>query len=834
MSEALAKEKINTLLTIFSSGKFDEALALSIKLTKKYPEEAILFNIQGACYAGLENYKDAIESYELAIALSPNYAKAFYNLAGTFHEMGDLKASLNSYKSALKIEPKNEAFLNNLGNLYLDLKEHNKAIECYKKATKIKPDYIEAHYSYGNTLQDQGNLKEAIKCYEKVLQLNPSIFGLHNNLGNIYRVIGNHEKAIKRYKEALNINPEFAEALFNLGITYSEIGDHDNAIESYKLAINIKSDYVEAHNNLGLAFKEIGQLEKAVSYFEKSLQFRPNYVEAINNYGVALREIGKLEEALEAHKQALKINPDSFEDLNNLGVVNMEMGNFDEALKNYEEAISLNPDYIQALNNLGSVQKDLGKLDSAIISFEKALLIEPEYVEALNNLGIVYKELGDFESAIKSYEKAISIDSDYVFALNNLGVVLNDCGDFESSSYYLEKAIKLKPDYFEALSNYGNLMFDMGNLDMALEHYQKAFKFNPNFEKIIGDIIHTQMHLCSWNDFFKHVDRLEKNIQKGIHSIGIFALLGLIDSPLLQSKAAEILVKEKYPKNNTLPKLDFYPRHKKIRIGYFSPDFREHPVSDLIVELLEIHNRNEFEIHAFSCGRDTQDKMNLRIKAGVDHFHDVHMKPDQEIAMLARSLEIDIAIDLGGFTQGSRTGVFSMSAAPIQTCYLGYPGTMGSDYIDYLICDHIVIPDDKQNYYLENLVYMPNSYMVNDSQIKPSDKTFTRKDLNLPAKGFVFCCFNSIYKITPEVFGGWMRILKAVNDSVLWLTKSNKTAIENLKQEAVKLGIDENRLIFASRLELKEDHLKRIQSADLFLDTLPFNAHTTTSDALRV
>jgi predicted O-linked N-acetylglucosamine transferase (SPINDLY family) len=283
-----------------------------------------------------------------------------------------------------------------------------------------------------------------------------------------------------------------------------------------------------------------------------------------------------------------------------------------------------------------------------------------------------------------------------------------------------------------------------------------------------------------------------------------------------------------------LPKLGLYPRHNKIRLGYFSPDFREHPVSDLIAELLEIHNRNEFEIHAFSCGRDTQDKMNLRIKAGVDYFHDVHKQPDQDIAMLARSLKIDIAIDLGGYTQGARTRVFSMSAAPIQTCYLGYAGTMGTDYMDYLICDRLVIPKDKQNYYTENLVYMPNSYMVNDSQIKPSDKTFTRNDLNLPTEGFVFCCFNSIYKITPDVFAGWMRILQVVSESVLWIYSKNSFAIENLKQEATRLGVDENRLIFASRLELKEDHLKRIQSADLFLDTLPFNAHTTASDALRV
>ena len=330
------------------------------------------------------------------------------------------------------------------------------------------------------------------------------------------------------------------------------------------------------------------------------------------------------------------------------------------------------------------------------------------------------------------------------------------------------------------------------------------------------------------------VKELEKNIKKGFESISPFALLGIFDDPLLHYEASQTLATNKHPRNNSLPVLKPYSKNKKIRLGYFSADFREHPVSDLIVELLEVHNRDQFEIHAFSCGKDTKDKMNLRIKASVDHFHNVHMKPDKDVAILARSFEIDIAIDLGGFTQGNRTGIFAMLAAPIQVCYLGYAGTMGADYMDYLICDRIVIPEDKQNFYSENLAYLPNSYMANDSKIAPSARVFTRKNFELPDNGFVFCCFNSSYKITPETFTGWMNILSKVDGSVLWLSKTNSTAIQNLKKEAQKLGINPNRLIFASRLDAKEDHLKRIQSADLFLDTLPYNAHTTTSDALRV
>jgi len=835
MTEAILDQvKINSVLKLFSDGQLQTALDLIDTFLEDYPNESILFNIQGACHAELGSFEIAVKSYEQAILINSGYAKAYFNLAGTLHEMQDLDASVERYKQSLKIEPENEAALNNLGNVYIDLDDHSNAIECYRKALEIKPDYVEALYSQGSSFYTLGQLQEAIKSYEKLLIIRPSIAGVRNNLGNIYRELGDTDSAIQSYRQAIKIEPKFVQAFFNLGIVLNEVSDFDDAITVYELAVNIKPDYFEAHNNLGAVFKEIGQIEKAIKSYEKSLQINPNYVEAINNYGVALKELGRLNEALDAHKRAVEIDPESCQHHNNLGIVNMEIGNLDEAVKNYDEAININPDYKEAFNNLASVYKDLGQLDSAIENYKKALFIDPNYVEALNNVGIVYKELGDIDAAINTYSKAIDIKPDYVYALNNLGLTFNEIGDFEASVKYLKKAIKIKPDYFEALSNHGNLMIDMGNLEEALISYEGAYKYNPNFEKNLGDIIHTKMHLCIWDDFMTQAKELEKNIKKGFESISPFALLGIIDDPLLHYEAAHSLISKKHPRNNILPILKSYSDHKKIRLGYFSADFREHPVSDLIVELLEVHNRDQFEIHAFSCGKDTKDKMNLRIKASVDHFHNVHMKPDKDVAMLVRSYEIDIAIDLGGFTQGNRTEIFAMLAAPIQVCYLGYAGTMGADYMDYLICDRIVIPEDKQNFYSENLAYLPNSYMANDSKIVPSEGAYTRKNFELPAEGFVFCCFNSTYKITPETFTGWMNILSKVDGSVLWLSKTNSTAIQNLKKEAQKLGINPNRLIFASRLDAKEDHLKRIQSADLFLDTLPFNAHTTTSDALRV
>jgi len=308
--------------------------------------------------------------------------------------------------------------------------------------------------------------------------------------------------------------------------------------------------------------------------------------------------------------------------------------------------------------------------------------------------------------------------------------------------------------------------------------------------------------------------------------------MALIDDPEIQRKTAEIFANKKYPKSYALPEIGLYPKHKKIRIGYFSADFREHPVSDLTAELYEVHDRDQFEIHAFSYGPDTKDKMNLRIKAGVDHFHEVHKMFYKDIAILARSLEIDIAVDLGGHTQDARTGIFAMSAAPIQASYIGYLGTMGANYYDYLVADQTLIPEQNHKYYSEKIVYLP-CFQVNDSKESPPEITFTRQDLGLPETGFVFCCLNNTYKITPTTFDSWGRILEQVNGSVLLIYADNKSAQINLTKEITARGIDPNRLIFGKRLS-KPEYLARFRVADLFLDTQPYNAGTTASDALRM
>jgi predicted O-linked N-acetylglucosamine transferase (SPINDLY family) len=340
------------------------------------------------------------------------------------------------------------------------------------------------------------------------------------------------------------------------------------------------------------------------------------------------------------------------------------------------------------------------------------------------------------------------------------------------------------------------------------------------------------MHLCIWDDLTSELQDLQDRINNQEKVIDPFNLMGLIDNPSIQRKAIEHLMNRDYPKNQSLSQINQYPKHSKIRIGYFSADFREHPVSTLTAELYELHNREHFEVHAFSFGPDTNDEMNLRIKDGVDHFHHVQAKSHKEIAELARSLEIDIAIDLGGHTAKSRPDIFALSAAPVQLSYIGFLGTMGAEYYDYLIADSLMIPEENQKYFVEKIVYLPN-FQVNDSKDLPPKITLTRQDVGLPEEGFVFCCFNNTYKFTPQTFDSWARILKQVEGSVLIIYADNSSAEVNLTKEIKARGVNPKRLIFGKRLE-RPEYMARYRVADLFLDTQPYNAGTTASDALKM
>nr|AAR37904.1 TPR domain protein [uncultured marine bacterium 560] len=586
------------------------------------------------------------------------------------------------------------------------------------------------------------------------------------------------------------------------------------------------------YNISGVCYKTIGQLDVAVKSFEKALAIKPDYTEVNYNLGLTFQELGQLDAAVKCYEDVLAVNPEHAEAHNNLGVTLKELEQLDAAVKSYEKAIAIKPDYAEAHNNLGNALKELGQLDVAVKSYEKAIAIKPDFAETHNNLGNALQGLGQLDEAVKCYEQAIAIKPDYAEAHNNLGISLRELGQVDAAVKSYEKALAIKPDFAEAYYNRGNVLKGLKRLDEALVSLNRAIVLKPDIDFILGDLLHTKMDLCIWDDLSNHINEITKKINNSEKVIHPFPMLALIDEPEVQRKTAEIFANEKYSQSHLLSKIERYPKHKKIRIGYFSADFRDHPVSHLTAELYEIHDRNQFEIYAFSFGPDTQDEMNLRIKAGVDHFHDVRSMSHKEVVMLARSLEIDIAVDLTGFTQNARTEIFAMSVAPIQISYIGYIGTMGANYYDYLVADQTMIPKKNQKYFSEKIAYLP-SYQANDSTQSPPEIFFTRQDLGLPETGFVFCCFNNTFKITPTTFDSWGRILEHVEGSVLLIYANNESAKLNLTKEIVLRGIDPSRLIFGEKLPMSE-YLARYRVVDLFLDTHPYNAGTIASGALRM
>ena len=824
--------EINSIISLFSSGQTQEALGAVKALIIDYPNDPVLFNICGACYASLGQLDEAVRNYENSISIKPDYSKAHFNLGATLQELGRLDDAVKSYEKALVIEPNYAEAHNNLGITLKELEQLDTAVKSFKKAIAIKPDYVEAHYSLGTLLQELGQLDEAVKSYEVVLVIRPDFAKIHNNLGVIFNELKQKDAALKSLERAVAIKPDFAEAHNNLGNVFKELNEYDTALKSYKKAIATKPDYAEAHNNLGIALKDLEQLDTAVKSFKKAIAIKPDYFDAHLHLGDTLSMQDQLDASVKSYEKARAIKPDHVGVNNNLGISLHKLEQLDAAVKSFKKAIVIEPDFVEAHNNLGNVLKTIGQFDAAIKSYEKVLAINPDFADAYNNLGVTYMDLGQQEKAIKYYKKALDINPDFATAHNTLGVAHMNLGQLDAAINCYKKAIAIEPDYAEAHYNLGMTAQTLGQLNEALESYSLANMLKPDLDYILGTVLNTKMHLCIWNDLPNYLVELKNKINNNKKVIIPFSMLGLIDDPELQRKVAEIYINHRFPKNHDLPKIGHYQKHKKIRIGYFSADFREHPVADLTVELYEVHDRSQFEIYAFSCGPDTKDKMNLRIKAGVDHFYDVRTMSHKDVAILTRSVEIDIAVDLGGFTQHARTGIFALSAAPIQISYIGYIGTMGANYYDYLVADQTTIPEKNQKYYSEKIAYLP-SYQVNDSKQPQPATMFTRQDIGLPEKGFVFCCFNNTYKITPTSFDSWGRILEKVEGSVLLIYADNESAQKNLTKEISLRGIDPTRLIFGKRLP-KPEYLARYCVADIFLDTHPYNAGTTASDALRM
>jgi predicted O-linked N-acetylglucosamine transferase (SPINDLY family) len=506
----------------------------------------------------------------------------------------------------------------------------------------------------------------------------------------------------------------------------------------------------------------------------------------------------------------------------------MDLDRPEAALASYDRYLILRPNVASGYAQRAAAAARLGCWEDALASYDRAVTLDPQLADAFCNRGNVLQELGRWGEALASYDRAIHLVPDLSQAHYNRGNLLRMVRKPEAALASYQRALTLRPDYVPALHNRANTLLDLGRIEAAIEDYERVRELG-GVPFLPGALRFARMQLCDWTDLEEELAELASAVQRGERVAPPFPLLALLDCPELHRKAAGIWSRHRRSTLAGLPPIPLRPRRARIRIGYFSADLHEHPVARLIVGLLETHDRSRFEVVVFSSGPELKDPLRERIRVAADQFVDVRKRSERDIALLARELGIDVAIDLGGYTQGSRPGVFLLRAAPVQMSYLGYLGTQG-DFIDYLIADRIIIPAASRLHYAEKIVYLP-CYQVNDPTRPLPGPAPSREALGVPTQAFLYCCFNASYKITPASFGSWMRILARVPDSVLLLYVERPAAAANLRRNAEVAGIDPRRVLFAPRLGIPE-YLARLRVADLFLDTLPYNAGTTASDAL--
>jgi protein O-GlcNAc transferase len=661
-------------------------------------------------------------------------------------------------------------------------------------SSKVKGDLQKAV-----ALHQRGQLIEAEQIYRNILKVAPSSFDATHLLGVVLlqrRQLVEGEQLIAR---ALKINPNDPSALNNRGNALRDLRRFDEALASYDKAIALKPDYADVFYNRGNALRDLMRIEDALASYDKAIALRPGYADAFYNRGVALQQLKR----------------------------------FDEALASYDKAIALRPDYAEAFNNRGVAVQELKRFDEALVSYDKAIALKPGYADALNNRGVALGALKRFDEALASYDQAIALKPDYADAFNNRGNALRDLMRTEDALASYDKAIALRPGYAEAFNNRGVALQELKRLDEALKSYEEVLAIKPDHKYAFSGLAVCALQICDWTRTGKFVDEIKAHVANRKSIISPFTLLGYSNDAVLQLKCAQSYIADKISApRQPLCNGTIWRRHDKIRIAYLSADFRQHAVAYLMSELFAIHDRSRFDVLGVSFGPDDKSDMRSRLMKSFDIFHDARFESDDDVAKLLHRLHVDIAVDLMGHTRDSRPGILSYRPAPIQVSYLGFPGTTGADFIDYVIADKVVLPFDQQPHYTEKIVHLPDCYQANDSQRKITEHNPTRVAGGLPERGFVYCCFNNSYKITATLFQVWMGLLKAIDGSILWLRWDYDGVEKNLRREAERHGIDPARLVFASRVPLIEDHLARYRLADLFLDTLPYNAHTTATDAL--
>ena len=577
--------------------------------------------------------------------------------------------------------------------------------------------------------------------------------------------------------------------------------------------------------------RDAGNLDAAARLYGAVLDADPRHFEALLSLALIRFRSAQFEESERLCAEAARIEPRSADAAFIRGCALQRLNRAQDALACFEKAISLKPGFVEALINKGALLMTAKRPADALASFDAAVALNPRMAEAWNNRGNALAELGRHSDAVASYEKVLAVQPNAADSWVNRGTALIALRRFDEALASYENAARLAPERVDAIAGRANALFEAKHYERAAEGYAAVLARDAAYPYARGNAAFARRYCCDWSALEADRSAIVDGLGEGRPVVNPFHAIALLDSPADLKRCAELWNASKYRSSEAIWRGERYD-HKKIRVAYLSAEFNGHAVTTLLAGVCERHDNSRFETIAISYLRSDGGGMRQRIERAFDRVIDVEERSNAETAALIRQLEVDIAVDLMGYTGECRPGILALRPAPLAVSFLGFPGTMGADHIDYIIADRIVIPHEHGPHFTECVVHLPDSYLPADSAPTTPVGKPTRAQAGLPERGFVFCAFNNSYKFTPALFDVWMRLLRNVKSSVLWLPQVNAAAVRNLRREAATRGISEDRLVFAPFMREAEEHLARLSLADVFLDTSPYNAHSTAIDAL--
>jgi len=690
---------------------------------------------------------------------------------------------------------------------------------------------IKTQLDRAKELHQQGNLAMAEKSYLRILQADPACFGAYLLLGTLRSQQGRIPEAIPLISKSLQICPDDFEALAIFGPLLMAAGRFAEALEIFDRTLAIRPGDPRGLYNRGLALANLNHFEAALTSYDSAISRQPDFAFAWINRGIALGKLKRFGEAIESYDRALELQPELSQAMENRGAALLSLGRVEDALATYDKMLATEPGNAAVWNIRGFILHAQIQFEKALEAFDRAIVLRPNFTDALRNRGDVLRSLKRFDEALTSYDRAIALDPENAAAWNQRGVLLGEMNRLEDALASYDKSLALKPDYTDALINRASLQWSkMGRrYDEATRDLERALALDPQHAYARGELLHIRMQVADWRDFQRETAQIDQDVREGHLAIQPFVYQAISDSAADLAACSRRFAKL-YPAV-PCPPISRSRNHDRIRIGYLSADFREQATAYLTVGLYEMHDRQRFEIIAFDNGANDDSAIRARLENAFDKIVAISHQPDHVAADRIRAEEIDILVNLNGYFGSHRTGIFAHKPAPVQVNFLGFPATLGAPYMDYILADRVVIPEEERCHYSEQVVYLPDCYQVNDSRRPIAEDIPARAGNGLPEKAFIFCNFNQSYKFTPAMFETWMRILKQVPDSVLWLLDDLPEFRDNLRRAAQLHDVVGARLLFAPRVAV-EKHLARLRLADLFLDSLPYNAHTTASDAL--